>query len=203
VLLLSLFGQRALAQHTERADKSPASTRDKLIVKAMLELGGKVSVNATSTDLDPTLGAGLDYEHPLHPFFVLGGHLGVASWITTNANTLGAGHNTMVDLSVVPKLRFAANEDVELYVSLPLGATLDSAANDAFGGTLDTALGWNFAALFGGQIGFTDSVGLMGEMGYALHSFTHSITLPLAVGTVDFDMSLAQFVVTLGLYAKL
>lgn len=194
-VLSPLPSSRAFAQ------EDVAHMRPEIVAKAMLGLGGDVS-DGGSADLDPTFAGAAHYEHPLHRYFVLGGYLGVASWNTSAGNDIGYDRSLMTDLSVLPKLRLPIERELELYLAFPAGLTLDFGGGDSIGATSsDVGLGYNVHALFGGQLGFSDDIGLMGEMGYAVHSFSQSFDTP--AGTVDVSPTLQQFIITLGLYFQL
>ena len=192
----ALAPARTLAQ-----DDEVAHMRPEIVAKAMLGLGGKAA-DGGSVDLDPTFAGAVHYEHPLHRYFVLGGYLAVASWNTSVGNDIGYDRSLMTDISVLPKLRLPLERELELYLAFPAGLTLDFGGGDSIGATSsDVGLGYNVHALFGGQLGFTDDLGLMGEMGYGLHHFSHTYDTP--VGTVDVSPTLQQFVITLGMYFQL
>jgi hypothetical protein len=205
--LLTLFtlahATSALAQGDEDAGGRVASMDEKVVMKVLLGLGGDADVGPANADLDPSVGAAFHYEHPLHELLVLGGYAGLQSWTTSAGADVGVGRSTLFDLSALLKLRYPVNASVELYVAPILGVTLDSAADDAFGGETDLGLGWNFSALFGGQLAFTSWLGLMGEMGYGLHRFSHTVKPALGGAELDADVAMQQFNVTAGLYLDL
>ncbi len=185
----------------ETQTPNSTSMRDQLSLQAMLGLGGSAKLANARADLDPSIGASLRYEHPAHRYFALGGQVALQSWITSPAGVAGSGRSTLVDVSLWPKARVALNESAELYLAIPLGLSFDFAANDSFGGKTNTGFGWNFAGLLGGQLAFNSWLGMLGEMGFGLRGISHEIT-----GTgnkVSAELSMHQFIVTAGLFAKL
>jgi len=200
-LVCLLVSTTAAAQQTESRDDPYG------LVKLLLGVAGSVSssggsanvggVTATSTgtsasdDLRLTFGGGAQYMHPLHRYFVLGGLFSVQSWQSRGQHNAGNGRSLMLDLDVVPQGRLPITNDIELYIGLPIGLTVDflngptaMAAGVNVSGK-DTAVGFNFSAVFGARFALSKSVGLLAEVGYVLHSFSHDIkvTAPI-VGTV-------------------
>jgi hypothetical protein len=173
----------------------------KLIIKPQLGLGGDVE----GADLAPTFGGAVHYEHPLMKYFVLGGLVGLQSWNTELGNDQGLDRSMFIDVSVLPKARVALNERVELYIAVPVGITISFADGASLGGSdANTGFGWNLQPMFGGQFAIIDGFGIMGEMGYMLHSFSHTLTLSDPNMTEsDFDVDLQQFLVTAGVFIAL
>lgn len=193
VAVLALASSTAHAQDDQDAHMDP-----ELVAKLLLGLGGDIGDEGPAVDLEPTLGGAVHYEHPLHRYIVLGGYLGLSSWNTTPGSDIGYDRTLMLDISVLPKLRLPIERELELYLAIPAGLTLDFASGEDVGGDSDTGTGYNLQLLIGGQLGFTDGFGLMGEMGYAIHSFSHSFDT--AAGALDVSRTMRQFVISLGVY---
>ena len=204
VIMVTLIGTTT----TVRAEDDEAPPPDllqpmspKLVVKPLLGLGGDVN----DADLDPTFGGAVHYEHPIVELFVLGAYAGIQSWNTTVGNDLGLGRSTLIDISVLPKVRVALNERLELYIAVPVGLTIDFADGASLGGSdANTGIGWNLQPMFGGQFAIVDGFGIMGEMGYMLHKFSHTLT-PSTPGAseADVDVDMQQFLITAGVFIAL
>jgi hypothetical protein len=210
IFALSLGLSAWSAAASAQSSRDRGDMRDKIIAKILLGLGGDAKVetnliNLSGTDdLETSTGLAGHYEHPFNDYFVLGGCLAFQSWTTAGESDSDIDRNTLMDLSVLPKVRYALNDTAELYIAVPIGLTFDS-LNDSFYDDADTGAGWNLSFLFGGQLALTDGLGLMGEMGYSTHSFSHTWTLSTPIGNAksDYDVSLQQFAVTLGMYFAL
>jgi hypothetical protein len=169
--------------------------------KLLLGVAGNADIGPADDDLETTYGLAFAYMHPLHRYFALGGEIALQSWQTELADDLNADRNVLGDLTIVPQGRLPITHDVELYLALPIGLTLDffnGAGTLGVGGvgTVDTdpALGFTLSFLFGARFALSQSVGLLAELGYTLHSFSHDIDARTAlgsarVGNVDFDLS--------------
>jgi Outer membrane protein beta-barrel domain len=190
--------------------------------KLSLGFGGKGSAHASTpigswsaeSDLEPSFGAGLQYMVPLHRYFALGGLLGFSSWQSKSGSDAKADRSTTLDLAVVPQAKFGLARDLELYISVPLGLTLDfwNAADAVLvtfpGGDAelkaDPAVGFMVSALLGLRWLLTDHIGLFTEVGYTHRSFTHTIKPSVTVlgnsaaASFDVDIALGQFVWNLG-----
>jgi hypothetical protein len=175
--------------------------------------GATVSSSGTSisNDLNPTFGVEAQYMVPLHRYFALGGLFAVQSWKAkgTYAND---SRNLLLDLSVVPQGKLPLTDTIELYLSVPIGLTLDF-WNQASGSvtvagvnastSADTAVGYNLSLLFGARFGLSRSVGLLAEVGYTRHAFSHTVTgnaLGLGGGGVSADLTLEQLALNLGVF---
>ncbi len=214
VLAALLCGQA----HAQEQDNGNASNQDDpyFALKLMLGLAGSasagnVSVGGTtfnasgSTDLHPTFGGGFEYMHPLHRYFVLGGLFGIHSWQTSG----GGSRNLMLDLSLVPQGRFPVTPDVELFLGLPVGLTLDflnnaSASAAGVNVSAGTGVGFNLALLFGARFALSKSVGLLAEIGYTLHDFSHTIKVQTPIAGISAsasaDYTLEQLALNAGVY---
>lgn len=199
------------------AAQSDSGSRDEayFALKLMLGLAGDASVdygNASSNDdLKLTYGGGLAYMVPLHRYFALGGQLAIQSWQTKGGDNLNTDRNVMGDLALVPQGRLPLTHDIELYIALPLGLSLDilnGASYDLLGLGLvqfdaDNALGFTVSLLFGARFALSDNFGLLAEVGYTRHDFSHDVhAQALGVGaTVNgIDVTLEQVALNLGAF---
>jgi opacity protein-like surface antigen len=212
-----------LALMLSAAHVAPAAAQeDKPYLAAKLQLGiaGNVATDAgvaglssgsVDQDAEVSYGGVFGYMHPLHHFFVLGAELGVQSWQTESGSDLDLDRNILADLSIVPQGRLPVGGIVELYVSLPIGIALDffngfdslDVGGGAVSADVDPAVGLAFSALVGARITLLGGFGFIAEAGYSLHSFSHSIDAEaanVALGDVDVDVKVEQFVVRAGVY---
>lgn len=163
------------------------------------ELGGF----GGDTDMELSYGLGAAYMHPLHENFVLGGQLGVASWTTDLFEDFDLDRNTWVDLSIVLQGRIAVTDIIELYASLPLGLAFDFVGEDDVANSeVGTGFGFHFALMFGARVALDQDWGLLGELGYAQHTFSHSTEI-LGMDGPDLDVSAGQLQLNLGAYYSL
>ena len=180
----------------------------------MLGLAGKGEVEVDGVpgsakgDLELRYGVGVQYQHPLHEFISLGGQIALHSWQTEAGDDANLDRNLLLDVSLVPALRYAVERDIELYLAVPVGLTLDFigedtsvAAGDA-SAEVGTGIGFNLALMPGVRFALSDGFGLLAEIGYSLHSFSHEVTG--AVGALgasyDFDVTLSELAINLGVF---
>jgi hypothetical protein len=200
----ALLSSTALAQNLEN------DTDGYFAGKLLLGFGGDAELDIEDlggfdpeTDMELSYGLGIAYMHPLHENFVLGGQLGIASWTTDAFEDADLDRNSWIDISLVPQVRIAVTEIVELYASLPLGITFDFIGEDDFAGAeIGTGFGFNFALMFGARVALDDDWGLLGELGYALHNFTHGTEI-LGQEGPDLEISAGQLQLNLGAYFSL
>jgi hypothetical protein len=177
------------------------------------------SDNGISGDGSPEvgLGGGLTYMHPLHRYFGLGGRFAIQTWrIDTDADT---GRNIAFDLALVPQGRLPITSAIELYLALPIGLTYDvlnqydTAASVSFANVMaglslkaDSGFGWNLAALLGARFAISSGFGLFADVGYAFHSFSHTLKGEAALGgaavngSLSVDITLSQVAIDIGAY---
>jgi hypothetical protein len=194
----------ALAQDLENSDDGY------LAPKLVLGFGGEVEIDpegpgSVDDDLELTYGLGAAYMAPLHQYFALGGQLIVASWQNEAGEEFDVDRSSYVDVSVVPQLKFPVSDSVELYASIPVGLTFNFLGEDE---DVDagTGVGFNLALMLGARFAIGESWGLLGEIGYAYHSFTHTVEVEVPVaGAVesDVDVSLGQIGLNLGVWFSL
>jgi hypothetical protein len=204
-------GFSCLLAHAQVARAEDALDENYFGLKLVLGVGGEASAETTvgnvtasgDTDLDPSFGGAVEYMAPLHEYFVLGGMAEVASWQTDNGND----RNVLLDLDVVPQLRFPVTSMIELSLGVPVGFSLDFWGGDSVDSNLadadvSTGVGFNIGGLAGLRVSLVDGFGLLAEIGYQVHSFSHSAeaTVLGATASQDFDVSLGQFVVNLGVF---
>jgi hypothetical protein len=175
--------------------------------KLMLGVAGEADVEldglpgSLESDLELTYGAGVQYQHPLHEHFSLGGQVSLRSWQTEAGDAANADRNLLLDIDLVPAARIALEHDAELYLAVPVGLALDFWGEDDFGGDaaeVGTGIGLNVAFMLGARFALSDGFGLLGELGYELHSFTHEVTV--ANVSADADVSMGQLAINLGAF---
>lgn len=196
---------------------APASAQDLknsddgyLAAKLLLGIGGEGELEIGglpgegSDDLELSYGLGVAYVKPLHDYFALGAQLSLLSWQTDASERADLDRNLLVDLSLVPQLKLAVLESLELYVAVPVGLTLDFIGEDDFAGLAEvgTGFGFNVAVLAGARVAITEGFGLVGELGYAYHAFTHATETALGDGP-DLEISTGQLALNLGGYFTL
>jgi len=183
--------------------------------KLMLGFGGEAEVEVDDiagfefdaggqTDMEMTYGVGLSYMHPLHEYFALGGQLALLSWTTDGLEDTDADRSSMIDLSLVPQLKYAVMDNLELYASLPLGLTFGFFGEDEIL-TLDVGggFGFNAALMLGARVALSDGFGLLGELGYAYHAVTYPVEEQLSGADADLDISMGQLALNLGVWFQL
>jgi hypothetical protein len=201
-----LYSAPALAQERE-------IQKSYMAAKLMLGIGGELETETPAAsvedDLELSWGAGLQYMGRLHPHFALGVLLGFQSWQSDTRGDLDLDRNVLVDFAVVPAGMFAVSRDVELYLALGLGLSIDFIGDDELnvGGTLvtaeiDAAIGFALLPVIGARFALSRDVGLLAELGYALHSYEHEAEGTVAgfTGSTDFDLSLGQLALNLGVF---
>jgi hypothetical protein len=200
-------------------DSAPALAQERAIqqpymaAKLMLGLGGEVEMEAPlgsfEDDLELSWGAGLQYMARLHRHFALGGLLGFQSWQSDGRDDANLDRNVLVDFAVVPAAMLALSGEVELYLALGLGLSMDFIGDNAvsFGGGLvnaeiDEAIGFALLPVLGVRFALSRDVGLLAELGYSLHSYEHEAegTVGGVTGTTDFDLDLGQLALNFGVF---
>ena len=193
----------ALAQDLQNSDDGYLAPKLVLGFGGEGELDFEAPVPSLEGDLELTYGLGVAYMQPLHQYFALGGQLIVASWQSEAGAEFDADRNMYADLSLVPQLKFAVADSVELYASIPIGLSVNSLGE--VDGDAGTGFGFNLALMLGARFAIGESWGLLGEVGYAYHSFTHTVEVDTLAGTVDsdLDISLGQFGLNIGAWFAL
>jgi hypothetical protein len=187
---------------------------------------GSVSVGALNVNVSDTVkrkdnllvsyGAAGQYMIPLHRFFALGGLVGIMSWKSSSASS-DASRNLGFDLAVVPQGKLPISNELELYLSLPVGLTLDlwnevQSSNSV--GTLasvqvksNAAVGFTISLLAGARYALSERIGLFSELGFTHRQFSHELSLTAsAVGfslpavKTNADVTLDQFAWNIGMF---
>lgn len=179
-----------------------------------INIGGGVAVTGSGSDkLRLSYGGGAQYMHPLHRYFALGGLFAAQSWQSRAGNSTNASRNLLLDLSLVPQGKLAVSDTIELYISVPIGLTVDffnQASLSAAGLSVsaDTGVGYNLSLLFGARFALSRAVGLLAEIGYTRHAFSHDIRVDapnipgfMLSGTVaNIDLTLEQIALNVGVF---
>jgi len=184
-----------------------------MAAKLMLGLGGELETEllagSSEDDLELSWGAGLQYMARLHPHFALGALLGFQSWQSDVRDDFDLDRNVLVDFAVVPAGMFAVGGEVELYVALGLGLSMDFIGADEVnvggalvGAEIDEAIGFALLPVLGARFALSRDVGLLAEIGYALHSYEHEAEVTVAgfTGATDLELSLGQLALNLGVF---
>ncbi|HEY2736144.1 MAG TPA: hypothetical protein VGI70_19235, partial [Polyangiales bacterium] len=161
-------------------------------------------------------GLAAQYMVPVHRYFVIGGLLGITSWQSASGSDNDASRDLALDLAVVPQGRIGILQNLELYLSVPIGLTFDwlnevasstSVAGIATGKIdANTAVGLMVSILIGARLALFDNFGLFTEIGWIHRSFSHDIRGSGSIfgaggsGTVNADISLNEFAWNLGAY---
>jgi hypothetical protein len=186
--------------------------RSYFAAKLQLGIAGEVEIETAAgsgeDDLELSWGAAVQYMARLHKHFALGGLLGFESWQSEGRDDADLDRNLLFDLAVVPQGVFPVGEDLELYLALGIGLSLDTIGDDQIniGGTLvsaeiDSALGLAVLPVLGVRFAVSRDIGLLAELGYSLHSYEHEIdatVIAVGGGSTDFDVELGELALNFG-----
>jgi hypothetical protein len=77
-----------------------------------------------------------------------------------------------------------------------------SVGNGLASADVSAGIGFNVAFMLGARFAVSDGFGLLAEVGYELHSFTHTATATAGGVEVenDFDVSMGQLAINLGVF---
>jgi hypothetical protein len=175
-----------------------------------------------SDDLEVSYGLAAQYMVPVHQYFVIGGLLGITSWQSSGSWTIkdrgnvDANRNIAVDIAAVPEGRIALMKNLELYLAVPVGLTIDwlnELDNSASVGGLagakvegNTAVGFMISVLLGVRLAVANNFGFFTELGYIHRQFSHEVTGGVSVGTngisakANADIATGQFALNIGAY---
>jgi hypothetical protein len=162
-------------------------------------------------DLEPGGGAGIGVEIPLVPMFSIGAELTGWMWSSDGGDALDLGSSFLVDLSVVPRLRFpwstSGTGHGVIALAVPIGPTIGVLNDDVqdglavLGSGADTGMGLHVGAMVNGQFLFTQRFGITVDAGYLHHFVWHQISSPLGGREAMIDMG--QMVGRLGIIVAL
>jgi hypothetical protein len=166
-----------------------------------------VGTPTLSDDLEAGYGVGLAYMHPLLGLLALGGQISVLSWTSESAADADLDRNLLLDFSFVPQVNLDI-AIVEVYASLPIGFTLDFVGDDrsfsagAASASVGTGTGYHIGLMLGARVALSRTFGLLGEIGYVAHSFSHEVEAMVLGVTAsnDVDFSMGQGALNLGVY---
>lgn len=160
-----------------------------------LGFGGELEIDpergpSADDDLLSTIGGQAGVEYVLMDYVSLGGELRLAGINTDSRDDLDIGSDLFIDAVFKPKGRFALNDQLELYGTLPIGLTFISASDD-LGDDYSAGPGFNLGIGAGASYFFTDSLGINAEAAYLLYWYgAENETL---AGDIEADNSLGQF----------
>jgi hypothetical protein len=178
--------------------------------KLMLGVGGEAELDTAigdfEDDLELSWGAGFMYMARLHRHFALGGLFAFQSWQGDAREDADLDRNLLFDLAVVPQGVLPVSDDLELYVALGLGLSLDMIGDDEIvvGGVsvaeVDSAFGLAVLPVLGLRFAVSRDVGLIAELGYSLHSYEHEASGGVGGfgASTEFDLSLGQVALNFG-----
>jgi len=177
-------------------------------IKLALGVGGSTGLETSAAgltvsgkdDLEPSIGLAGAYMHPLHRYFVLGGQLGFLSWQTQSGDNANLNRNWLLDLTLVPAGRLPLTDDIELSLGIPVGLAVDFWGDDRISagvgginvvaGDVGTGLGFTIGVMLGARFALSKSIGLVVELGYVAHDFSHTVDTTVAgLATVSTDVT--------------
>jgi len=222
------------------AQSNPQLPAQYLAVKLGLSIGGSLTAHSdartlkASEDDMPVQLAPIDRDNGLksasplaevaylfsaHRFFAIGPLLGLHSWRSEAASTLGESTSLGVDLGLILQPRIPLGSRFELYLSIPLNLTLSilneyrtwtevQHGDQGAAESVDPAYGWGIGVLVGARYAITSGVGLLLELGWQRYAFTHEVQYRLSStldemgsGTgLDLDLVTSQFRVNAGVF---
>jgi Outer membrane protein beta-barrel domain len=172
--------------------------------KLMLGVGGEAEyeypVITTKSDMELTWGGGVHYLYPLMKYFAIGGQVAVQSWQTEAIDELDQDSNVWLDLALMPAGTLPVADKVQLYLALPIGVSFDFWGEDPPASEIDTAVGFTVSFLLGARFALSGNLGLLAELGYALHSFEHETQTDIGGITTEWDVDTGQFAIHLGVF---
>lgn len=204
--VISLSSQPLQAQ--ARSKRQSNGSMDTMFgLKLMVGLGGEVEIDdvgiaSIEDDLEPTFGGGFEVDFPLHRYFLLGGMVSFHSWIWDEASDADLDRSILLDFSVVPKLRYPFKKSVfAITLGVPVGLCVDLLDDDILpAAEVDTGIGFNLSVLIGLQAYLSSSFGLMAELGYTFHSFSHEVEFMAEQPVIEADAEMGQFALNIGFY---
>lgn len=219
VVVALLISAQPVSAQRSNSDQSATMMDPTFNPKFMLGLGGEAEIDgqvdglpggaSVEDDLEPTLGGGFEIDFPLHKYFLLGGMFSFHAWYTDPAEEADFDRNFLLDFSLVPKGRYPfEGSPFAIYLGLPIGFTLDlidegsiESAFPVLGPVdVDVGLGMNLSVLVGAQVNLSSFFGLMLELGYTYHYFSHDGELTnLGLGG-EAEFELEQFALNVGFY---
>jgi len=233
VLAIGLFAVHPVHAQKSASDQSRTMMEPTYNLKFMLGLGGEAEFEGDiddippiipplvvrqlldglniDQDLEPTIGAGFEFDYPLHKYFLLGFMFSFLSWNTDPSSDSDVDRSFLLDFSIVPKGRYPfEGSPFAIYVCLPIGFSMDLIDDEsleiAFGQTgvidADVGVGMNLSVLFGAQVNLESYFGLMMELGYSYHYVSHEGEVSV-VGTDlegETEVEMDQFALNLGFY---
>jgi hypothetical protein len=193
---------------------SSQTKETKLIVKTMLGLGGKADLDDAvagvpgdfDSDMETTIGVGAQIERSFHPRFCLGGFTAFHSWNTDEGEEANRDRNVIWDISLLfkPKydLQLSGGGEIELFLAIPIGLSFNF-IDDDWNENIETGVGTNLAFLFGTLFYFNESVGMAAELGPSFHHFSYDYNTPGTDPDPDFQISIIQTNLNIGVVFRL
>jgi hypothetical protein len=196
-LLLAIAWLTSLPASAQWVDVSHQAREERSTEVLRLSLGAGFSmVAATETETNgrrtsgdtpewfpmPALVARVDY--PVHALVLLGVQGSLFYWQDSSGKLFGDSGHTVIDTSVVGRLRFGfgTRSRHEIVLSAPFGPTFDvfDASPRSYGGSLDNEVGWHTGLFVGYQMMRKTSLwGWFGEIGFTWHHIPKTYTYQL------------------------
>lgn len=136
----------------------------------ILGAGGSVDAGeAGEDDLEPTLGfvTGVDYLLTRYtPYAAVGGELRLASFNTDYADSANLDRSWLLDLAIKPRGRYAFNDRLEAYLTLPFGLSYVMLSDDL---SQEAGIGFNLGIGPGATFMISELFGVNLEALYLWH----------------------------------
>jgi hypothetical protein len=189
----------------------PSSASRSAILRAPLNVRDPFGWETGGSGLEPSYGMAGQYVWPLLRYFALGAQLGLFAWRTEMHGFGNARRNLAFDLAVVPEGRLPVLQWFELYLALPLGATLDvfnQGDRDSSQGTSvalegTTAVGFTGSVLVGARFALSGRLGVLVELGYTRRWIPETMNVSVAgrkVETAKSDLQSWQLLSNVGVF---
>jgi hypothetical protein len=150
-------------------------------------------------DIESGAGVTAEFEIPVFNNFTLGPRLVIGSWNSEEVDQYGIDASTMVQLQVVPKLRFPmSNGRVAFYAAVPVGLSALLSSDELSDQGFEGGGGVNGSVLAGVEQ-YWGSFGIYVEAGLNYNAYTMEYFGPATdFTTVEFNRSHAMVVATAG-----
>lgn len=202
------------------------SERGRILVGPLFGLGGEMDgeinvpeANSSSDfqdDMLTTVGAFLHYEMPVHPYVLLGGGGGLATFTTEILDDADWSRDMLINFNAIAKLRYSfISSPGEAYLGVPVGLSVILPSEDwedsyEYRIEAETGVTWNAGLVGGINYLLFEQFGLFAEGGWMLQNvaWEGDGLVPLSNGQVaetkfEFEGSFSQFGLRLGVTVPL
>ncbi|MDX9721278.1 MAG: hypothetical protein RBU37_11075 [Myxococcota bacterium] len=129
-------------------------------------------------DLQPTLGAALQFELSPIPYFSVGWLLGLSTWRSENDGQLNHDRSTFIDLDLLLRGQYCFLDDtLSVYLLVPIGLSVNRFSEDtmsSMGADFGHGVGFNVSTLLGLEFEIVDGFGIFAEGGWVYRDFVHT-----------------------------